>query len=591
MPTTLNRIQKAVKQLSTTGKHFAQNAISKKVEPMTEINLRPWQSEAIQKALDWLVVKKTDSRFLLNVAPGAGKTICACVIAKELIQHNEIERVVVIAPRREVVNQWSKEFRNVTGRYMSKVTGDDISEGGIDICATWQAIENLQDGFQSLCRKHETLVICDEYHHAAIEAAWGIGANKSFENAKYRILLSGTPIRTDGAQTVAHDDNGNEIEVPASGTYSLTYGEAVNLKYCRPATFHRHEGIFNVVLPDEAKITVSSQKADDLPDGYDRIEGLKDAVDFYKLACTAKYTDDNATPDIHSYQATMLQAGQAKLDEARGILPNAGGLVIARNIKMAEYMKKLLEMMGENPLIVHSENRNSDDKIAQFKNTDTRWIVSVGMISEGVDIPRLRVLVYLPSSKTELTFRQSMGRIVRTFGHDDISHAYVVMPCITTFEDYAFRVEEEMRVAGVPIEIPNLKICPQCQHQCGKKATKCDECGYEFPTAPPTFKECQNCKMQNILSANTCAHCGFEFVEHVQFNITLQEALRDGAIIRGMYIDEDTVQEGEDMAEEFEKRIIASGNPALLEIIRVLPREAYGKLKEIVGKPKDEQKK
>ena len=581
MPTTLSRIQEAGKQLSTTGKHFAQNAISKKGKPMTEIHLRPWQSEAIKKALDWLVVKQTDSRFLLNVAPGAGKTICACVIAKELIKQNEIERVVVIAPRREVVNQWGKEFHNVTGRYMSKADGEDISGSGTDICATWHAIENLQDGFQSLCRKHETLVICDEYHHAAIDAAWGTGANKSFENAKYRILLSGTPIRTDGAQTVAHNDKGEEVKIDKGGTYSLTYGEAVNLKYCRPATFHRHEGIFNVVLPDEAKITVSSQSTDSLPDGYGRIEGLKEAVNFYKLACTAKYTDDAELPDIHSYQATMLQAGQAKLDEARQILHNAGGLVIACNIKMAEYMKKLLEMMGENPLIVHSETRNPDDKIAQFKNTDTRWIVSVGMISEGVDIPRLRVLVYLPYSQTELTFRQSMGRIVRTFGHEDISHAYVVMPSIATFEDYAFRVEEEMRAVGIQIEMSNLKVCPQCQHQCDKKATKCDECGYEFPTAPMAFKECRQCGMQNVLTAKTCAHCGCEFTQHVPFELTLKDALRDGAIIRGMYIDEDTVQRGEEIEEDFRNRVIASGNPALLHLIHTLPPEAYGVLAAI----------
>ena len=42
------------------------------------------------------------------------------------------------------------------------------------------------------------------------------------------------------------------------------------------------------------------------------------------------------------------------------------------------------------------------------------------MVSEGVDIPRLRVLVYLPML-TELAFRQAVGRVVRTFGYDDIS--------------------------------------------------------------------------------------------------------------------------------------------------------------------------
>lgn len=553
---------------------------------MTKIKLRSWQSAAITKAWNWLVEENIDNRFLLNVAPGAGKTICACVIAKELLKKNKIERVVVIAPRKEVVRQWATEFRTVTGRHMSKVVGDgsEIKDSGIDVCATWHAVENLEDGFQALCRRNKTLVICDEYHHAAIEAAWGIGANKSFEDAKYRLLLSGTPIRTDGAKTVAHDDQGI-IDACEEGTYSLTYGEAVHLRYCRPATFHRHAGVFDVVLPDKEKITVSSKSDHSLPSGYDRITGLKEALNFYKLACSLTYMKDEKTPDINSYQATMLQAGIAKLNEAREMLPSAGGLVIARDIKMAEYMKKLLEMMGEKPIIVHSEVTNPEDKISQFKNTDARWLVSVGMISEGVDIPRLRVLVYLPSSQTELTFRQSMGRVVRTLGHDDISCAYVVMPSITTFEDYAFRVEEEMRVAGMQEEINKLKICPQCEHQCSKKEKKCTSCGYEFPIRPPTFKECPECKIQNIVTTKICHNCGYKFTLDYKFELTLKDALRDGAIIRGMYVDEDTVQVGEEIKDEFRKRIKASKNSALIDLMALLPPEAYGKLAEIFNTP------
>ncbi|MDH7504293.1 MAG: hypothetical protein QHJ82_16470 [Verrucomicrobiota bacterium] len=83
-------------------------------------------------------------------------------------------------------------------------------------------------------------------------------------------------------------------------------------------------------------------------------------------------------------------------------------------------------------------------KIKTFKNTAKRWLVSVAMISEGVDIPRLRVLVYLPNALTELAFRQAIGRVVRTCGPDDDTRAYVVMPSFATFERYARRVEEEM---------------------------------------------------------------------------------------------------------------------------------------------------
>ena len=35
--------------------------------------LRPWQQNALVKALGWLLEDHQDHRFLINAAPGAGK--------------------------------------------------------------------------------------------------------------------------------------------------------------------------------------------------------------------------------------------------------------------------------------------------------------------------------------------------------------------------------------------------------------------------------------------------------------------------------------------------------------------------------------
>ena len=83
------------------------------------------------------------------------KPFCASVLAKELIEAKSIERVIVIAPRTEVVRQWSEEFKQVTGRHMSRVSGSeaDIEDYGIDVCATRQSVEGLLDGFQNICKQ------------------------------------------------------------------------------------------------------------------------------------------------------------------------------------------------------------------------------------------------------------------------------------------------------------------------------------------------------------------------------------------------------------------------------------------------------
>ena len=87
-------------------------------------------------------------------------------------------------------------------------------------------------------------------------------------------------------------------------------------------------------------------------------------------------------------------------------------------------------------MLVHSNMGHPNARIKAFRNTTKRWIVSVAMVSEGVDIKRLRVLVYLPNALTELAFRQAVGRVVRTLGPDDDTRAYVVMPSTKIFECY-----------------------------------------------------------------------------------------------------------------------------------------------------------
>ncbi len=545
------------------------------------VKLRPWQAEALKKALHWLVEIGKDKHFLINAAPGAGKTKAACVIAKNLIDLGKIDRVIVIAPRVEVVKQWAADFKDITGRFMGKVTGaDDKIE--YDVCATWAAVQSLQDAFQDVCRTSRVLLICDEHHHAAVAASWGSGADSAFEKAEYVLVLTGTPIRSDSKQTVwlAYDDAG-AIDHPEEGTYTLTYGEAVDLGYCRPATFHRHEGRFTVDLEDGEQVVVDSKHPAELTPTLKRIPGLQRALNFYKLACAPQYEADKKTPRTDGYQGTMVEWASSKLTDLRYRMPEAGGLVIAPSIEMAEYMVKLIEKMeGETPALVHSQMPNVENKIDGFRHTDKRWIVSVAMISEGVDIARLRVLIYLPNALTELAFRQAIGRVVRTNGPDDDTRAYVVMPSFDVLEEFARRVEEEMSPAARHDQgPPKTKKCPICATEAPLGATVCEACQFEFPKAPARFKPCASCGALNPLSAKSCQQCGEDF--GTDFTLTLDEALRTGAIVRGMDVEEQDVQEGEAMAATVRKLVVSGGDEKLLRIIKQLPEESWGRLKKI----------
>ena len=60
-----------------------------------------------------------------------------------------------------------------------------------------------------------------------------------------------------------------------------------------------------------------------------------------------------------------------------------------------------------------SDEKAASKKIAEFTDSDHRWMVAVRMVSEGVDVPRLAVGVYATTTSTPLFFAQAVGRFVR----------------------------------------------------------------------------------------------------------------------------------------------------------------------------------
>lgn len=575
------------KTLLKNGQALCANCNLKKGQKMQpNLNLREWQRSAHDKCLSWFQGGSSHKHFIINAAPGAGKTFCASIIADSLIKNNEIKRVIVIAPRAEVVRQWGREFFSVTGRHMTKVTASDeeIDGFGEDLSATWSSVQELSEAFKAVCDRDSTLVICDEHHHAAVQAAWGNGAITAFKNAKYVLILTGTPVRSDGeaAAWMAYDSNG-QINHPEAGTFTLSYGEAVELNYCRPATFHRHQGKFEVALNDGTTIKVDGIQETSFPDGLRNISSLKNAIDFYKIACTPKFRSDGATPDLNSYHASMVRAAILKLEQVRHQMPEAGGLVIAPNIQMAEYFCNIIELIdGEKPTLVHSQIPNADQKIASFRHSSKRWIVSVAMISEGVDIKRLRVLIYLPNAQTELSFRQAVGRVVRTSKKDDLSRAYILMPTHKIFEAFARRVENEMPPSILKEKEFKTKICPICEEECSLHASECSECRHEFHKSPTRLFECDDCGHLNPMNSRECSNCGKAFSE--EFEVTLKEALRHGVITRGMDLSEDETCKSEKISQSLRADILSSGDEVLINLISKIPEESDARLARIFSK-------
>ncbi len=123
--------------------------------------------------------------------------------------------------------------------------------------------------------------------------------------------------------------------------------------------------------------------------------------------------------DIYGELVRMTTLGQRAYKKANKRLmklrrrSNAKGLLVAPDIATAKELQKLIGM--DTPL-VHSDNSGNKDNtkiINNFKEDNSPWIIAVDMIAEGVDIPKLQVVVFLSAKRTSSWLYQVIARAER----------------------------------------------------------------------------------------------------------------------------------------------------------------------------------
>jgi superfamily II DNA or RNA helicase len=354
------------------------------------LRLRRWQKEA----LDTLATTPRND-FLAVATPGAGKTTFALTAAVTDLAERPHRRVVIVAPTAHLKFQWAMA----------------ASQFGLHLEPEWQPVGGWPHDFHGVVvtyqqvasdpraiRAHtdDAFVVLDEIHHAGSERAWGDGVFTAFEPAGRRLSLSGTPFRSDQNPIPFVEYAFDE----ARADYVYGYGEALREGgVVRPVFFPSYDGQMEWSTPDGA--IVSATFSDDL----DR------TLSSQRLR-TALSIDGDWLP-------TVLGHANRELSRLREQDPTAGGLVIAMDVDHARGIADLLQRVhGVAAVVATSDDPDASERIADFAAGRSPWIVAVRMVSEGVDIPRLRVAVYATNTVTELFFRQAVGRVVRwTPGH------------------------------------------------------------------------------------------------------------------------------------------------------------------------------
>ena len=175
---------------------------------IARIDPLPHQLEAVY---DYFL-KLPRIRFLLADDPGAGKTIMAGLLIKELKARGLIKRILIVAPA-NLTFQWQRELKDKFRENFGIIRGDVLranygsnpwqENNQVITSVSWASLQ--EDANQSLLRATWDLVIVDEAHKMSAyddehkTYAYQLGENLS-ERTDHFLLMTATPHKGDKDQ-------------------------------------------------------------------------------------------------------------------------------------------------------------------------------------------------------------------------------------------------------------------------------------------------------------------------------------------------------------------------------------------------------
>lgn len=388
---------------------------------MTE--LRAWQIEAINQYF-----ASSPKDYTVTATPGAGKTNFALILAKRLWDEGAISRIIVVVPTDHLRTQWA-EAAKARGLLLHASLGNDgsLTREFFGYVTTYPQVARnplLHEARSRFPKK--TLVIFDEVHHAGDGLSWGDGIRIAFGDVERRLSLTGTPFRTGKDERIPfirYVDQGDEFESVADYTYS--YQQALSDSVVRPVMFAAYTG--------HAKWESDAEHAEGA------LAGANSHKDEMAAWRTVLHPRGKWVPHV-------LSAAISRLDHMRehGKMPDAGLLVLASDQDSArEYAKIIKALTGTDPIVALSDDPQSSQRIDEFNKGYQKYLVAVRMVSEGVDVPRLGVLVWLTSYRTPLFFAQAVGRVVRSRARHE--SATVFLPAVRPLLSLAGDLERQRK--------------------------------------------------------------------------------------------------------------------------------------------------
>lgn len=362
------------------------------------------------------IVAGADIRdVLFSCTPGSGKSQIPVIFGK-LIELGFADAICWICPRKSLQFQGESGFADPFFRKMfshtmlirASTNETDPCRGLSGFVTTYQAIGlDLNKTVLTEIRSKRYILVLDENHHIETESIWEESIVPIYNEAKYRVRMTGTLERNSGKMIAftpyVKSDGGYQPSLdPESGrvvTYSRS--DALSEKAIIPLQFFFQDAETEW---EEEKWDEEKQQTGTVIKKYGSLNSVK-PQDRGKALYTAIETD---------CAKELIDKCIAHWVEHKKINPSAKMLIITASIKNAkEALKHLRNRFYPSNIATSKETKEAMRAIEQFKQGDIEILCGVAMFYEGFDCPAISHIALLTRIRSTPWLEQALARAVR----------------------------------------------------------------------------------------------------------------------------------------------------------------------------------
>lgn len=340
-----------------------------------------WYQDEAADAVISAIQAARNTHPIAAIVTGGGKSLIAAMLIERLTQLHPTARTMILAPSQELVTQNVREAQAYLpatlvpgiGIYCSSLNRKDrqrkITFGTPQ--SVWRQVTRF--GPIDYC-------IVDEAHgfDLSLKSVRKLVEGLRAVNPHVRfIALTATPFRQKGVKTVPLSQCG----LFTSKVYDLTTGRNFN-------RLIREGYIAPIVAPtirfpqiDVADVKTSGEDFDE--------KQLAEAA--------MKVTDE------------VVTVGLDNLTERRHVM------WFGVNVAHAKMLRDCLAERGESVTLIYGDLEHGErvEGVREFKERETRHIVSVATLTTGFDAPHVDAIVIVRATRSQILFRQIVGRGIR----------------------------------------------------------------------------------------------------------------------------------------------------------------------------------